>query len=107
MANLTILAALKAQVQYPLPADFFASVMVERGLAGDAPCTRDVFASKSFKGAKADCIRQLILYPSSITEGGMTISKAAEDALRKEANRLYRQIGEEPLDDNKPRIRYL
>lgn len=107
MADLTILAALKAQVQYPLPNDFFASVMVERGLSGDGTCTKEVFNSKSFKGAKADCIRQLILYPSSISEGGMSISKAAEDALRKEANRLYRQIGEETLDENKPKIRFL
>ncbi len=104
---MTVLEALKAQVQYPLPPDFFSSVMKERGLEGGGICTKEILTSKSFKGAKADCIRQIILYPNSISEGGMSISKATENALRKEANFLYSQIGEEPLDENKPRIRFL
>lgn len=103
MAELTTLAALKAQVQYPLPSDFFLFVMVRRGLDGDAVCTQDMMNSAEFKGAQADCIRQIILYPSSVSEGGMSLSKADRDSLMVMANRLYRSIGEEVIDE-RPKI---
>jgi hypothetical protein len=103
MAALTTIAALKAHVQYPLPAAFFESVMMKRGLAGDAACTNEILNSLEFKGAMADCIRQIILYPSSISEGGMSISKADRQSLLGEANRLYRAIGEEPIDE-RPKV---
>ena len=103
--SITTLADLKAYVQYPLPSDFFSAVMLGRGLDGDAECTRDVMASAPFKGAMADCLRQLVLYPQSITEGNMTISKADRQSLINEASRLYRSIGEAGIDDN-PRITF-
>lgn len=103
MAALTTIAALKAQVQYPLPQDFFDSVMIRRGLDGNGTCTKDVINSAEFKGATADCIRQIILYPSSVSEGGMSISKADRDSLMSMANRLYKEIGEEPLSE-RPKI---
>ena len=98
MAGLTVHAALKAQVQYPLPADFFASVMVRRGLAGDDECTQEIITSVQFKGAMADCLRQLVIYPQSISEGGVSISKADRESLLSEANRLYRSIGENAIN---------
>lgn len=101
---LTVSAALRAQVPYPLPGDFFSSVMVKRGL-GDGECTRDVMESAEFKGAMADCLRQIILYPSSISEGGMSISKTDRDSLLFLANRLYREIGEEPIGD-RPKVTF-
>lgn len=98
MSELTVLSSLKAQVQYPLPADFYQSIMVKRGLA-DGECTKEIMESAEFKGAQADCLKQIILYPNSVSEGGMSISKADKNDLLFIANRLYREIGEEPISE--------
>ena len=103
MSELTVLAALKAQIQYPLSTDFYKSVLVKRGLDGESECTADILNSVQFKGAHADCLRQLIIYPQSISEGGMSISKADRQSLMYIANMLYRQIGEEVLEE-RPKI---
>ena len=79
--------------------------MIKRGLAGDDDCTKEVLDSVEYKGAMADCLRQIILYPNSISEGGMSISKTDKDSLLSIANRLYREIGEETIDD-KPKITF-
>ena len=105
MAELTILTALKAQVQYPLPSDFFSTVVLKRGLDGDGVCTREIMESPGFKGAQADCLRQIILYPNSISEGGMSISKADRQSLLFMANKLYGEIGESPIDE-RPRVTF-
>ncbi len=104
MAELTVLSALKAQVQYPLPEDFFRSVMVRRELE-DGECTKAIMDSPAFKGAEADCLKQVILYPNSVSEGGMSISKADKNDLIFLANRLYKEIGEEPISE-RPRITF-
>ena len=96
---LTTKDALQAQVQYPLPANFFESVMVKRGLDGTGTCTKEIMESAEFKGAMADCLKQIILYPSSISDGGMSISKADKNDLLFIANRLFREIGEEPISE--------
>lgn len=98
MSELTVLSSLMAQVQYPLPADFYQSIMVKRGLA-DGECTKEIMESAEFKGAQADCLKQIILYPNSVSEGGMSISKADKNDLLFIANRLYREIGEEPISE--------
>ena len=105
MAELTILAAIKAQVQYPLPSDFYSSVMVKRGLDGDGVCTKEIMESAGFKGAMADCLRQIIIYPNSISEGGMSISKADRQSLLFMANKLYGEIGESPIDE-RPKVTF-
>ncbi len=96
--DLTILSSLKAQVQYPLPPDFFLTAMMRRGLE-DGTCTQDTLASPEYKGCLADCLRQVILYPGSVSEGGMSISKADRTDLLYIANRLYREIGENPIGE--------
>lgn len=105
MAELTILEALKSQLPYPIKETFFQTVMVKRGLAGDSAATREALESVSFKGAMVDCLRQLILYPQSISEGGMSISKADRNSLLSMANRLSREIGEECIDE-RPKITF-
>lgn len=105
MTTPTVIDALKAQVQYPLPTNFFLTVMVKRGLDGDSNCTKETLDSVAFKGAHADCIRQILLYPGSISEGGMSISKTDRKSLLDMANRLYREIGEEPIDE-RPKVTF-
>lgn len=98
MDTLTVLSALKAQVQYPLPENFYASVMMKRGL-DDTECTSEILNSLEFKGCMADCLKQIVLYPNSVSEGGMSISKAYKNDLLFLANRLYREIGEDPISE--------
>ena len=82
MAELTVLSALKAQVQYPLPEDFFRSVMVRRELE-DGECTKAIMDSPAFKGAEADCLKQVILYPNSVSEGADIMRTASLSLIRK------------------------
>ena len=96
---MTTKSTLKAQVPYPLSEDFFLSVIVKRGLTGDAECTKEIMESAPFKGAMADCLKQVIIYPSSVSEGGMSISKASKDDMLSIANRLYKEIGEKPISE--------
>ncbi len=102
--DLTILSSLKAQVQYPLPSDFFLTAMMKRGLS-DGVCTRDTLDSVEYKGCLADCLRQVILYPGSVSEGGVSISKADRADLLYIANALYREIGENPVSE-RPKVTY-
>ncbi|MCQ2257833.1 MAG: hypothetical protein MJZ41_07570 [Bacteroidaceae bacterium] len=105
MAELTIQNALKAQVQYPLPADFFTATLMKRGLNGDDECTKEVLDSPQFTGAHADCLKQVIIYPNSISQGGISISKTDRSSLINIANRLYQSIGEEGIDE-RPKITF-
>jgi len=45
------------------------------------------------------------MYPNSVSEGGMSISKADKDDLLYLANQLYREIGEEPISE-RPVIKF-
>lgn len=105
MPDLDTLAALKAQVQYPLPSDFFLSVMIKRGLDGSLVCTREIMESVEFIGAKADCFKQVLLYPNSISEGGMSISKTDRESLLSITDKLYKSIGEGTIEE-RPKITF-
>ena len=96
---LTVLSALKAQVQYPLPGDFFNATLVKRELDGEVECTKEIIDSPKFIGAHADCIKQLVMFPNSISEGGMSISKADRESLMSLANTLYKSIGEATIGE--------
>lgn len=105
MAQPTVLSALEAQVEYPIKEDFFITTLIKRGLNGDDECTKEILDSPKFIGAHADCIKHLILYPNSISEGGMSISKADRDSLMFIANRLYKSIGEDAINE-RPKITF-
>lgn len=93
MEKWNVLARLKSLAPYPVREDFIESVMVRRGLE-DVFCTQEVMQSAAFKGAEADILRRLATFPSSTTEGDVSISRAASAELLSEASRLYREIGE-------------
>ena len=103
---MTILSALKAQVQYPLSEDFFLSIPIKRNLDGNGVCTSEVMQSAPFIGAHADCLKHLATCPSSISEGGMSISNADRQSLTSIANKLYRSIGEEAIGDERPKVTF-
>lgn len=102
---LTILSALKAQVQYPLSEDFFVATLIKRGFDGGSECTKETLGSPEFIGAHADCIKQLLTYPNSISEGGMSISRTDRESLMSLAKKLYKSIGEDAVGEN-PKITF-
>lgn len=91
----TILQALKDEVHYKLSSGFFENRLLERELKGDDECTIEIFKSKLFKGAVADCLKSLVQAPN-YTEGDVSMSlsdKKVEEA-RNLANSIYHSIGE-------------
>lgn len=79
--------------------------MIERDLQ-DADYTQEIGKSPAFKGAMADCLKQIVFHPNSISEGGISISKAEVASIKAEANRLYQGIGEAPIGDERPKITF-
>lgn len=105
MSELTVEAALKSQVPYPIDDAFVSSAMIGRGLNGDEPFTQAVTASVAWKGALSDCLAYLWRYPQSVSEGGVSITKGELSVLKSEVNRLRSEIGEPPVDaDDRPQI---
>lgn len=106
MSDLSVSAALKAHTPYPLSEDFVASILLKRGLSGEERCTPELLSSASFTGAQADCLQHLLIYPNSIAEGGMSLSKADREAIAQQAHRLYHSIGEDCNIQQRPRITF-
>lgn len=97
---MTTSEALKAQIPYPLSAPLLETLLVGRELDGAGEFTAEVMRSKAFVGAHADALRHLLLYPNSISEGGISIGKAESASILASANALYRSIGEPILSLN-------
>lgn len=91
----TILQALKDEIHYKLSSGFFENRLLARGLKADDECTSEVFNSKQFRGAVADCLISLT-QAQNYTEGDISMSlsdKKVEEA-RMIANSIYKSIGE-------------
>ena len=89
----TILQALKDEVHYKLSSGFFENRLLERELDGTENCTVEIFKSKQFKGAVADCLVSLIQAPN-FTEGDVSFSQSDKDKILTLANSIYKSIGE-------------
>ena len=89
----TILQALKDEVHYKLSSGFFENRLLERELDGTENCTVEIFKSKQFKGAVADCLASLIQAPN-FTEGDVSFSQSDKDKILTLANSIYKSIGE-------------
>lgn len=94
----TILQALKDEIHYKLSSGFFENRLLARGLNADDVCTADVFMGKQFKGAVADSLFTLLSAPN-FTEGDVQFSLTDKSLITKQANAIYKSIGE-PLVDN-------
>lgn len=91
----TIMQTLKDEVHYKLSSGFFENRLLGRELIGSDECTIEIFKSKQFKGAVADCLASLV-QAQNYTEGDVSMSlsdKKVEEA-RNLANSIYRSIGE-------------
>lgn len=100
----TVIQALISKVHWPLPYDFVETVCTERGINGCSDFTYDMSKSSEYKGALADCLYSLV-QAINFSEAGKSIGNLTDkqrEILLKQANRLYREIGEEEKDDGSP-----
>lgn len=103
---MTVFEALKAKVKYPLSDDFIKSILIERGLIGGDEYTQEVAKSNEFKGARADCYKELI-DAINIGEGGMSISLSDKELILDMANSIYKEIGESQYGKEQSSVTYL
>lgn len=89
----TILQALKDEIHYKLSSGFFENRLLERELNTDDVCTVEVFKSKAFRGAVADCLSSLVQAPN-FSEGEVSFSLPDRNAITKRANSIYISIRE-------------
>ena len=93
----TVKQALIDAVHYPIPVGFVENTIIERQLEEDADYTYEVYQSREFKGALADCLYSL-LQAVSVTESDKsigTLSDKDKERLLVRINSLYQSIGEE------------
>lgn len=89
----TILQTLKDEIHYKLSRGFFENRLLERELNADDVCTVEVFKSKAFRGALADCLSSLVQAPN-FSEGDVSFSQSDKDKILSLANSIYSSIGE-------------
>lgn len=94
----TILQALKDEIHYKLSSGFFENRLLSRNLNGEDECTAEIFNSKQFKGAVADCLSSLIQAPN-FSEGDVSFSQSDKDKILSLANSIYRSIGESSIGE--------
>lgn len=104
---ITVLDSLKAINRYPVPATFYASVMVARGIEEEAEADADILASAAYNLAKADVLIWLSNAPD-ISQGGQTYGFTDEQRtlMRNEAYALYKEHGEGAANTPKPTYGY-
>lgn len=94
----TIMQALKDEIHYKLSNGFFENRLLERELKADDECTVELFKSKQFKGAVADCLSSLIEAPN-FSEGDVSFSLSDKDKILSRANAIYKSIGEPTIGE--------
>ncbi len=100
---ITVLDSLKAVNRYPVPATFYASVMVARGIEEEAKADADILTSAAYNLAKADVLIWLSNAPD-ISQGGQTYGFTDEQRtlMRNEAYALYKEYGDGATNTPKP-----
>lgn len=100
---ITVLDSLKAINRYPVPATFYASVMVARGIEGEAEADADMLTGAAYSLAKADVLIWLSNAPD-ISQGGQTYGFTDEQRtlMRNEAYALYKEYGDGATNTPKP-----
>jgi hypothetical protein len=97
---MTNLEALKAKVQYPLDDESFQVALEGRSLTYD-----DVFDiaenKQAFQLAYADCLCSVLTAPSSVSEGGYSVSQGDKKTIIDIVSRIYKRYGE-PMPVNSP-----
>lgn len=88
--------ALQSVTNFPIPAATIEALAVKRGLDVQAVADAEVLGSRAYLLAEADVYRWLYLV-ANMSQGGQSYNFTADDKahFKAEANRLYKQLGEE------------
>lgn len=100
---MTVLEAIKGVNSYPVPLREITEIALRRGLTLEQEATQETVTGKAYLLAKADVLLWLSFAPD-ITQGGQSYSFTDEQRLqlRKRANALYSELGDETLGAVKP-----
>lgn len=101
MTMKTVREALTDEILYWMPEGKIENKMIARGLNGDDNYTKEVAASKEYRGCFADCLVAL-LQSVSFSESDKSISALSDETkkrLLKIANSIYSDIGEPLVED--------
>lgn len=100
---LTVKQALVSKVNYPLQ-EFFDTALIDRNLSGNDEYTYEVSQSNDFKGALADCLKNVLIQGINFSEADKSVSLMSDKDKRLLAyiNSLYNSIGEPEVDLGEP-----
>lgn len=89
----TILQALIDEIHYPIQRGHAENRLMKRGLYPCDECTIEILNSKPFIGAVADSLYMLIT-ATNFSEADKSVGSLNIASILKEANTLYKSIGE-------------
>ena len=89
----TILQALIDEIHYPIQRGHAENRLMKRGLYPCDECTIEILNSKPFIGAVADSLYMLIT-ATNFSEADKSVGSLNIASILKEANTLYKTIGE-------------
>lgn len=99
---MTIFESLKAISLYPISESVISEICESRGVDPSIINTIEIRNSDSYKLVKADIYKWLCFAPTSINEGGVSISISDKDKLNYMvlANRIYQEIDKNNIKSN-------
>lgn len=109
MSNKTVRQALVDEVLYPLPDGYVDNKLFARGINPDSELTIEELNSTQFKGACADCLVAVIEQAVSFSEADKSVnvpSATQINALKVKVNKIYKEIGEEELFFDSPKVTF-
>lgn len=99
----TILQALRDEIHFPVGTGHLENRLLGRGLIPNEECSLETFNDARFIGAVADSLWFLISAPN-ISESDKQVNMVYKDLIVKQANQLYKSIGEEERVLDKPMV---
>jgi hypothetical protein len=99
----TILQALRDEIHFPVGTGHLENRLLRRGLIPNEECSLETFNDARFIGAVADSLWFLISAPN-ISESDKQVNMVYKDLIVKQANQLYKSIGEEERVLDKPMV---
>lgn len=100
---MTNLEALKAKIGYPLTDNSFELALVGRSLTSSATYAGE---SSLFELAYADCLTTLLTVPSTVQEGGYSVSISEKKTLADLIDKIYAKH-DEASPVTKPTVKFV
>lgn len=102
-----IVTALQNSLSFPFSYEQAEVIAVKRGLDLEADFSQEIANSEEFQLSQADAMRLLLSAPTSVSEGGVSISFSDRKLLRSMANAIYAKFGEPQILEDNPTVEFL